>query len=105
MLDKQLSVALSSAIKAGEYVLNIYNKNDFEVDCILELENGKWGAIEVKLGAGEIPKAVENLKKFEEKVDTDKYGKPSFLMVLTGADYSYKRDDGVYVVSIGNLKD
>ena len=81
------------------------DKNDFEVDCILELENGKWGAIEVKLGAGEIPKAVENLKKFEEKVDTDKYGKPSFLMVLTGADYSYKRDDGVYVVSIGNLKD
>lgn len=81
------------------------DKNDFEVDCILELENGKWGAIEVKLGAGEIPTAVENLKKFEEKVDTDKYGKPSFLMVLTGADYSYKRDDGVYVVSIGNLKD
>ena len=32
MLDKQLSVALSSAIKAGEYVLNIYNKNDFEVE-------------------------------------------------------------------------
>lgn len=81
------------------------DKNDFEVDCILETADGKWGAIEVKLGAGEIPDAVENLTKFQEKVDTDKYGKPSFLMVLTGADYSYKRDDGIYVVSIGNLKD
>ena len=81
------------------------DKNDFEVDCILETADGKWGAIEVKLGAGEIPDAVLNLTKFKEKVDTDKYGEPSFLMVLTGADYSYKRDDGIYVVSIGNLKD
>lgn len=80
------------------------DKNDFEVDCILETSGGKWGAIEVKLGAGEIPTAVDNLKKFKEKVDTEKYGEPSFLMVLTGADYSYKREDGIYVVSIGNLK-
>lgn len=80
------------------------DKNDFEVDCILEIANGKWGAIEIKLGAGEIPSAVNNLTKFRDKVDTDKYGEPAFLMVLTGADYSYKRDDGIYVVSIGTLK-
>ncbi len=80
------------------------DKNDFEVDCILETSDGKWGAIEIKLGAGEIPDAVLNLTKFKEKVDTDKYGKPSFLMVLNGANYSYKREDGIYVVSIGNLK-
>ena len=81
------------------------DKNDFEVDCILETASGAWGAIEIKLGAGEIPNAVENLAKFKKKVDTEKYGNPTFLMVLTGADYSYKRDDGIYVVSIGNLKD
>lgn len=80
------------------------DKNDFEVDCILETANGKWGAIQIKLGAGEIPSAVNNLTKFKDKVDTDKYGEPAFLMVLTGADYSYKRDDGIYVVSIGTLK-
>lgn len=80
------------------------DKNDFEVDCILETSNGKWGAIEIKLGAGEIPDAVDNLTKFKEKIDSEKYGEPSFLMILTGADYSYKRDDGIYVVSIGNLK-
>ena len=91
---------------AIDAILSYYrDKNDFEVDCILETADGKWGAIEVKLGAGEIPNAVLNLTKFKEKVDTDKYGEPSFLMVLTGADYSYKRDDGIYVVSIGNLKD
>lgn len=80
------------------------DKNDFEVDCILETSDGKWGAIEIKLGAGEIPTAVDNLIKFKDKVDTKKYGEPAFLMVLTGSEYSYKRDDGIYVVSIGNLK-
>lgn len=80
------------------------DKNFFEVDCILETSDGKWGAIEIKLGAGEIPTAVQNLTEFKEKIDVEKYGEPSFLMVLTGADYSYKRDDGIYVVSIGNLK-
>ncbi len=92
-------------VEAIDARLSYYrDKNDFEVDCILETADGKWGAIEVKLGAGEIPTAVENLTKFKEKVDTKKYGDPLFLMVLTGADYSYKRDDGIYVVSIGNLK-
>jgi hypothetical protein len=81
------------------------DKNDFEVDCILSLDNGKWGAIEIKLGAGEIPYAAENLNKFKENIDTEKYGKPSFLMVLTADEYSYKREDGIYVVSIGSLKD
>ena len=81
------------------------DKNDFEVDCILTLDNGKWGAIEIKLGAGEIPYAAENLNKFKENIDTEKYGKPSFLMVLTADEYSYKREDGIYVVSISSLKD
>lgn len=80
------------------------DKNDVEVDCILKTENEKWGAIEIKLGAGEIPEAIENLKEFRNKVDTEKFGEPSFLMVLTGSELSYKRDDGIYVVSIGTLK-
>ena len=91
---------------AVDATLSYYrDKNDFEVDCILKTSSGKWGAIEIKLGAGEIPEAAENLNKFKDKVDTDKYGKPSFLMILTGAELSYVREDGIYVVSIGNLKD
>lgn len=79
------------------------NKN-FEVDFILKTENGKWGAIEVKLGAGQIEDAARNLNKFKEKVDIEKSGEPAFLLILTGSELSYVRDDGIYVVSIGNLK-
>lgn len=80
------------------------DEKDFEVDAILRTSSGKWGAIEIKLGAGHIEEAASNLLKFKQKVDTEKCGEPNFLMVLTGANYSYRRDDGVYVVSIGTLK-
>ncbi len=80
------------------------DEKDFEVDAILRTSSGKWGAIEIKLGAGYIDEAAGNLLKFKDRVDIAKCGEPSFLAVLTGADYSYKRDDGVYVVSIGTLK-
>lgn len=81
------------------------DENGFEVDAILRTSSGKWGAIEIKLGAGYIEEAAENLLKFKKIVDTEKCGEPAFLMVLTGANYSYKREDGIYVVSIGTLKD
>ena len=80
------------------------DNKDFEIDFILRCEDGKWGAVEVKLGAKQVEEAATNLKKFNEKVDVKKSGEPSFLLVLSGAGLSYVREDGVYVVSIGNLK-
>jgi len=80
------------------------DEKDFEVDAILRTSSGKWGAIEIKLGAGYIDEAANNLLKFKTRVDIEKCGEPAFLVVLTGSTYSYKRDDGVYVVSIGTLK-
>ena len=80
------------------------DEKNFEVDAILRMGSGKWGAIEIKLGAGYIDEAANNLLKFKDRVDTKKCGEPTFLMVLTGANYSYKREDGVYVVSIGTLR-
>ncbi len=80
------------------------DEKDNEIDAILRTSSGKWGAIEIKLGAGYIDEAANNLLKFKARVDTKKCGEPAFLVVLTGANYSYKREDGVYVVSIGTLK-
>lgn len=81
------------------------DENNFEIDVIIRTQSGKWGAAEIKLGAGEIDEAAENLLKLKEKIDIEKCGEPLFLMVISGTNYSYKREDGVYVVSIGSLKD
>jgi len=80
------------------------DNKDFEVDFVLRTADGKWGAIEVKLGAKQIDEAAKTLIKFKEKIDLEKENEPVFLMVLTGGELSYVREDGIYVVSIGNLK-
>jgi len=79
------------------------DSKDFEVDFILKLADGSW-KVEVKLGAKQIDEAAKTLIKFKDKVDIQKSKKPSFLIVLTASELSYVREDGVYVVSIGNLK-
>lgn len=61
--------------------------------------------VEIKLGSGYIDEAAKNLLKSTKRIDIEKCGEPLFLMLLTETTYSYKRDDGFYVVSMGNLKD
>ena len=51
------------------------------------------------------PEKVGHLQELARKVNEEKMGKPSFLMVLTGGEYAYQRKDGVLVVPIGCLKD
>jgi len=93
------------AEKLGGNVYYYHDKNDLEVDAIVHLENGDWGAIEIKLGGKEIDEAAENLIKLKNKIDTEDMREPKFLMVLTGLDYAYRRPDGVVVVPIGCLRD
>ena len=85
-------------------VFHFRDKTGLEADFIVQLRNGQWGAIEVKLGNKQIEEAAENLLKLKDKIDTDKMREPSFLMVLTGGQFAYRRKDGVLVVPIGCLK-
>lgn len=86
-------------------IFHYRDKTELEADMIVSLRDGRWAAVEVKLGNKEIEKAAESLKKLAARVDTEKMGKPSFLMVLTGGEYAYRREDGVFVVPIGCLRD
>lgn len=87
---------------------SVYHYRDqlnFEVDAIIQLKDERWAAIEVKMGAGEIEKAADNLIKFSENIDTTKTPAPTFLMVLTATEYAFQMKNGVWVVPIGCLKD
>lgn len=86
----------------GENVQYYRNADGFEVDAIVHLDDGRWGAVEVKLGVGQIEAGAQNLLKFRNLIDKPS-APPDFLIVLTGGNYSYRREDGVYVVSIGSL--
>ena len=87
----------------GGKVYYYRDDSDLEVDAIIVLPDGKWGACEIKLGAGYIQQAEKNLLTMRDKIDTDHVGKPSFLTIITGENYSMQLDSGVYVVSVGSL--
>ena len=77
-----------------------------ECDAVIHLRNGSYGLIEIKLGGDKlINEGALNLLKMKNKIDTEKMNNPAFLMVLTATgNYAYKREDDVYVVPIGCLK-
>jgi predicted AAA+ superfamily ATPase len=82
-----------------------YNDKDgLEVDAIVHLHSGQWGAIEIKLGGmTAIESGVANLFALQRKVDPI-MNAASFLMVLVGVgDRAYKRNDGIMVVPLGCL--
>ena len=80
------------------------DKHDLEADIIIELYDGRWGAIEVKMGSKEIDKAVENLIELKGKIDVDMMGEPSFMAVVTNTEYAHPCKDGVQIVPIGCLR-
>jgi predicted AAA+ superfamily ATPase len=86
-------------------VFHYRDKSGLEADAIVHLKDGRWGAVEVKMGAKEIEIAAENLKKLHEKVNVDKIKEPSFLMVLTAGEIGYQREDGIYIIPIGCLRE
>lgn len=88
-------------------VYHYRDKTGLECDAVVHLRNGCYGLVEIKIGGDDlISDGVRTLKALEAKIDTERMKKPSFLMVLTGVGpYAYKREDGVYVVPIGCLKD
>ena len=87
-------------------VYHYKDATDLECDAVIHLRNGSYGLIEIKLGGDKlINEGAENLKKVRDKIDVKKMNNPSFLMVLTATgQYAYEREDGIYVVPIGCLK-
>ncbi len=85
-------------------VYHYRDKSNLECDAIVVLRDGRWGAIEIKMGPKEFDTASENLFKLKERIDLDKMQPPSFLMILTATNIGYTREDGVHVVPIGCLK-
>ena len=85
-------------------VFHYRDKTGLEADMIVQLRDGRWGAIEVKLGNKQIEDAAANLLILKEKINTEKMREPSFLLILTGGQYAFRRKDGVLVVPIGCLK-
>ncbi len=87
-------------------VYHYRDKAGQECDAVIQLRDGRYGLVEIKLGGDKlINEGAKSLTALRDKIDTNKMKEPSFLMVLTGTgDYAYRRQDGVLVVPVGSLK-
>lgn len=83
------------------------DSNGLECDAVLHRRNGSYALLEVKLGGQDyIEEGAKNMIKLANSIDTDKMPAPSFMAVIIGVGkYAYRREDGVYVIPIGCLKD
>lgn len=87
---------------AGAEVYAFKDSASSEVDAIVDAGDGRWLAVEVKLGGSEqIEHGARSLLTACSKVDDSKMGLAAKLVVITAADgYSYERPDGVSVVPL-----
>ena len=90
----------------GGTVLHYKDKSGLECDTVIHLKNGRYGLAEIKLGGQKlIEEGVKNLQSLSNKIDTSKMLVPSFLMIVIGIGaFAYRRDDGIFIVPIGCLK-
>ena len=96
----------------GGRVSYYHDRMDLEADAVLHLDDGRFALIEFKLGSREIEEGAKHLlrlqdliRKYNEKEKQVPLREPDLLMVITGGEMAYTREDGVTVVPIGTLRD
>lgn len=83
-----------------------------ESDIVLHLEDGRYALIECKLGSRDIEDGAKHLLEIQrlirQKNETEKQvplREPDLMIVITGGEFAYTREDGVKVIPLGCLKD
>lgn len=94
-------------IYAESFGAQVYHYQDYagnEMDAVIELPDGTWCGIEIKLGANKIEEAASNLIHIQSEITKDGGKSPSALVVICGlSNAAYQRPDGVFVVPITAL--
>ena len=93
--------------------ISYYNdRYGLEADAVLRLGDGRYALIEIKLGQTEVEEGAKHLNKIERLIKEYNENEtqvplrlPDLKIIITGTQYGYRREDGVYVIPIGCLKD
>lgn len=88
---------------------NLFHYQDYynnEIDAVIEMPDGSWGAFEIKLGAHQLDEAAENLLRIKSMIESAPNRKPpKILAIICGlVNATFLRPDGVYVIPITALR-
>lgn len=92
---------MASAI-SGE-VRHYRESNAKEIDAVISLPGGRWGAVEVKLSGTQLRYAVDSLRDVIGQIETDLVGKPVFRLVVTATGPTLVTEDGTISVPLSAL--
>lgn len=89
-----------------------HDRYDLETDAVLRIANGQFALIEFKLGSSEIEEGAQHLievqnliKEYNKKEKQVPLREPDLLIVITGGQLAYTREDGVKVIPLACLRD
>lgn len=89
-----------------------HDRYGLEADAVLHLDDGRYALIECKLGSREIDEGAKHLLELKSLIERRNKQErqmplrlPDLMIVLTGGNMAYTRDDGVKVIPLGCLKD
>jgi predicted AAA+ superfamily ATPase len=94
------------AVYAGYYggsVFHYHDNSELEVDAVVEMPDGSWGAFEIKLGEAQIETAANTLLRMRNKMTAAGAEPPACLAVITGGGIARIRDDAILVLPITAL--
>ena len=75
-----------------------------EVDAVVEMPDGRWGAFEIKTRFNKTDEAAEGLKNVKRYFESRGWPGPSFMCVVCAvAPCAFTRQDGVHVVPVTAL--
>lgn len=79
-----------------------FETDDHEIDAVVSLPDGRWAAIEAKLGGDSaVDEGADSVIAAAASIDQEKAGAPAFLAVVTAVgEYAYRRKDGVFVLPL-----
>lgn len=96
----------------GGKISYYHDRYNLEADAVLHLDDGRFALIEIKLGSREIEEGAQHLlqiaeliKKYNEKESQQPLREPDILIVITGGEMAYTRNDGVKIIPIATLRD
>lgn len=102
MVERDLSIYAQS-LNAKLFHYQDYRNN--ELDAVIELEDGNWCAIEIKLGLNKVEEGSNNLIKVCKDIVDNGGKEPIMKCVIYGVgNMTYKNADGVYIIPITALK-
>ena len=85
-------------------VFHLRDAAGLEADAIVEFPDGRWLAVEAKLGGSDaIDAGAQSLLRLSRKVSAERADQLAALVVITAVGYGYTRPDGVRVAPVTAL--